>query len=128
MIIADLPPQIMLECHGTRSGSLRGSAPFNLTIYIDVPSRRFITAGRNQLGWPRQGTVNAITPQKIVLWNISEKTHPSLHSWAEFEIGSRRYVGRINYNARALIDEKYSGACVVKSGVPAPIRKLLLNA
>jgi hypothetical protein len=128
MIIADLPPQITLACHGDRSGGLRGSAPFNLTIYVDVPRRRFVTAPSPEFGWPTHGNLKSVTTQKIVLWNISEKIHPGLHSWAEFDIGSRRYVGRISYNARALIDEKYSGTCVVKPGVPAPIRRLLLNA
>ena len=128
MMMADLPPQITLECHGERSGSLRGSAPFNLMIYIDVPRRQFVTTGRDEFGWPHHGALEGITSKKIVLWNISETSHPGLQSSAEFDIGTRRYEGRIKYNARALIDERYSGTCLVKRGVPASIRKTFQNA
>jgi hypothetical protein len=127
MFIADLPPQITLQCHGTRSGWLSRAAPFQVTIYVDVARRRFVTRN-SEFGWPRQGMLNAITRQKMVLWNIHERYHPFLVSTAEFYFGSRRYEGRIKYNARALRDEKYSGICYVKPGVPTPIRKSLQNA
>ena len=128
MIIADLPPQITLECHGDRSGGLRGSAPFRLTVYVDVPRRRFLTAPTQEFGWPRHGNLKSVANHKMVLWNFSENSHPFLQSFAEFDLKTQRYVGRIKYNARALIDEKYSGTCTVRHGVPAPIRKTLQNA
>ena len=128
MIIADLPPQVTLECHGTRSGAVRGPAPFDLTIYVDVPKRRFVRAAKAQLGWPHVGVLAAVTTEKIVFWDIAEKVHPGLHSLAEVDLRTHRYAGRISYDARALVDEKYSGTCSVRHGVPALIRKTLQNA
>ena len=128
MIITDLPPQITLECHGERSGGLRGSAPFNLTIYVDVPRRRFVTAANREFGWPPHGNLKSVTTHKMVLWNIFESSHPFLQSFAEFDLKTQRYAGRIKYNGRALIDEKYSGTCVVRHRVPGQIRKTLQNA